>query len=148
MSKLLIVGFNEKYKADEVLLDIIKEEKAELADLEDAVVVTKNAQGKIRVKPYYDILSATRGEKSEFWGVMILSLLENDNQEALVKIGFNQEICSQIEEMMKPNSSAIFILLKKVDFEQAKTKIEKYQGQLLNITLSHQDEKELLSTLK
>ena len=61
MSQLLIAGFNEKYKADEVMLDLLKTEQQHLADLEDAVVVTKNSRGKIRVKPYYDLLAATQG---------------------------------------------------------------------------------------
>ena len=68
MSQLVIVGFNGKYKADEVILDLLKKEQQHLRDLEDAVVITRNAQGKLRIKPYYDILSAIEGHKSQFWG--------------------------------------------------------------------------------
>ena len=74
MIELLVIGFAEKYQADEVMLEILKEEQEKLVDLEDAVVVTKNTAGKIRVKPYYDLIAATRGTQSQFWGTRVLSL--------------------------------------------------------------------------
>ena len=147
MSQLLVVGFEEKYKADEVMLDIIKKEQQHLADLEDAVVITKNAQGKVRVKPYYDILSATQGHKSQFWGSIVSTLFESSDQEALSKIGLDQKICSDLEEMIQPNSSAIFVLLKKIDLERALAGIQEYQGKILHTTLNLEDEEELLQTL-
>ena len=143
MSQLLVVGFQEKYKADEVMLDVIKKEKQHLVDFEDAVVVTKNAQGKLRLKPYYDLLSATKGHKSQFWGSIVSTLLENPNQEALSKIGLSQQICSDLKEMMQPNSSIIMLLLKKVDPEKAIKEIEEHQGQVLHTTLTFESEEEL-----
>ena len=147
MSQLLIVGFNEKYKADEVMLDIIKKEQQHLADLEDAVVITKNALGKVRVKPYYDLVSATKGHKSQFWGSIINTLFESSDQEALSKIGLNQEICSELQKMMTPNSSIILVLLKKIELEQAVAEIQQYQGQILHTTLAFENEEKLAQAL-
>ncbi len=90
MSQLLVAGFPEKYKADEVMLNILTQGQANLADLEDALVVTKDEQGKSRVKSYCDILSATRGEKNEFWGVIITTLLEESDSDSLSTIGINR----------------------------------------------------------
>ena len=147
MSQLLVVGFKEKYKADEVMLDIIKKEQQHLVDLEDAVVVTKNSQGKVRVKPYYDILSATKGHKSQFWGSIISTLLESSDQEALSKIGLDRQVCSNLREIIKPNSSAILALIKKIDLEGAVAEIQKYQGKVLYATLALESEEELLQAL-
>ena len=147
MSKLLIAGFNEKYKADEVMLELLKEEQQNRADLEDAVVVTKNTQGKLRVKPYYDLLSSIKGHKSQFWGSIVSTLLDTSDQEALSKMGLDRQICSEIQEMMKPNSSIIIVLLKKVDLEQAIAEIQKEQGTILHTTLAFENEEELLKAL-
>ena len=147
MSQLLIAGFNEKYKADEVMLDLLKTEQQDLADLEDAVVVTKNSRGKIRVKPYYDLLAATQGNKSQFWGSIINTLFESSDREALSKIGLNEQICLEIQEMMQPNSSAIIVLLKKINLEQATVEIQKYQGKVLHTNLTFESEEELLQAL-
>ncbi len=147
MSQLLVAGFNEKYKADEVMLDLLKKGQQHLDDLEDAVVVTKNAQGKIRVKPYYDLLAATQGNKSKFWGSIITTLFESSDQEALSKIGLNNQICLEIQEMMQPNSSIIIVLVEKINLEQATVDIQKYQGKVLHTTLSFESEEELLKAL-
>ena len=147
MSELLVIGFDEKHKADEVMLEVLKEEQEHMVDLEDAVVVTKNAAGKIRVKPYYDLLAATRGTQSQFWGTLITNLLEDSDQETLAKIGINKQSCESIEQMMQPNSSAIFVLLKSIDFEQATARIEKYQGKILRHNLPSGSEAELLQAI-
>ena len=147
MSQLLVAGFNEKYKADEVMLDLLKKGQQHLDDLEDAVVVTKNTQGKIRVKPYYDLLTATQGNKSQFWGSIITTLFESSDQEALSKIGLNNQICLEIQEMMQPNSSIIIVLVENINLEQATEELQKYQGKVLHTTLSFESEEELLKAL-
>ncbi len=147
MGQLLVIGFNDKHKADEVMLDVLKQEQEHMSDLEDAVVVTQNARGKVRIKPYCDLLDSARGFKSEFWGSMISTLLENDDRDALSKIGLNREICLNIKEMMKPNTSVIFVLLRKFNLEPVKAEIEKYDGVVLYTTLSHAREEELIKLL-
>ena len=147
MSELLIVGFKEKYKADEVMLEILKEEQSNQSDLEDAVVVTRNSQGKLRVKPYYDLLSAAQGHKSQFWGSIISTLFESSDEEALSKIGLNQHILAEIRELMKPNSSIIIALIKKVNLEKEMAYIQKYQGKVLHTTLAFEIEEELFKAL-
>ncbi len=74
------------------MLDLLKKEQQHLADLEDAVVVTKNSQGKIGVKPYYDLLAAVQGHRSQFWGSIVSSLLETSDPETLSKIGLTEKI--------------------------------------------------------
>ena len=147
MSQLLIAGFKEKYKADEVMLDLLKKELEHLVDLEDAVVVTKNSQGKIRVKPYYDLLAATQGHQSQFWGSIVSTLLERSDQEALSKIGLNEQICSEIQEMMQPNSSAIIVLLEPIYFEQAIAEIQTYKGKMLYTALAYDNKEEIYQAL-
>ena len=53
MSELVVVSFEGKFQAEDVLLRLLKLEQASLLDLDDAVVVTKNTAGKVRVKGYH-----------------------------------------------------------------------------------------------
>ena len=143
MSHLLVVGFEEKYKADEVLLDLLKKEQQHLDDLEDAVVVTKNSQGKVRVKPYYDLLAAFQGHKSQFWGSIISTLFESSDKEALSKIGLTEQICSEIEEMMQPDSSIFIVLLKKINLEKALAELQRYEGKVLHTNLAYESKEDI-----
>ena len=147
MSQLLIVGFKEKYKADEVMVELLTKERQYQFDLEDAVVVTQNSQEQLRVKSYYDLLPATEGQKSESLGFIISSLFESSDQEVLAKIGLNQQIIAEIRELMKPDSSIIVVLIYKVNLEQIMAEIEKYQGKVLYTTLAFDSRKELFTAL-
>ena len=147
MSQLLIVGFKKKYKADEVMLELLTKERQYQSDLEDAVVVVKNSQEQLRVKSYYDLLPGTQGHKSNFLGLIISTLFENSDQEALAKIGLNQQIIAEIRELMKPYSSIIVVLINKVNLEQIMAEIQKYQGKVLYTTLTFDSGKELFTAL-
>jgi uncharacterized membrane protein len=146
--ELIVVGFPEKYKADEVMLDILKSESESLSELEDVVVITKNAEGKIRVKPYFDLIAETRGRKSEFWGKFIQTLFEEDEKTSLENIGIDQQFCQKLDANMPINSSAIFILVhNKLDPEKVITKINEYNGVLLRASLIQENENQLYSSL-
>ena len=94
-----------------------------------------------------DLLAATQGHKAQFWGSIISTLLESSDQEALSKLGVNEEIRSEIREMIKPNSSAILVLLKKINFEEVVAEIQKYQGKILHTNLEFDCEEALLKAL-
>ena len=49
MSTLVVIGYNEIHKAEEVRLTLVKLQRDYLIDLEDAVAVTKDAKGKIKL---------------------------------------------------------------------------------------------------
>ena len=49
MSTLVVIGYNELHKAEEVRLTLVKLQRGYLIDLEDAVAVTKDAKGKIKL---------------------------------------------------------------------------------------------------
>ncbi len=50
MSDLIAIGFKDEFKADEVLLDLRKLERDYLIDLEDAAIVIRNKDGKVKIK--------------------------------------------------------------------------------------------------
>ncbi len=108
--ELIVASFPKKYRADEVMLELLKAEEELLINLEDAVVVTENTGGKVRVKPYFDLIAESRGKKSEFLGTFIQNLFKADTQTALAKIGLDRAFCDQVKMSIPANSSAIFIL--------------------------------------
>ncbi len=47
----------------------------------------------------------------------------------------------------RSDSSAIFILLKKIDLEEVKKEVIKYNGKILHVFLSHDSESELFQPI-
>ena len=73
MSELIVVGFETKEKADEVLLSLQKMQKEHLVDLEDAAVVYRKADGKVKVKQAYNLVAggaASSMASGSLWGLL------------------------------------------------------------------------------
>ena len=70
MSTLVVIGYNELHKAEEVRLTLVKLQKDYLIDLEDAVAVTKDANGKIKLHQAVN-LTAAGAVSGGFWGTLI-----------------------------------------------------------------------------
>ena len=58
MSTLVVIGYNEIHKAEEVRLTLVKLQRDYLIDLEDAVAVTKDAKGKIKLHQTVNLTAA------------------------------------------------------------------------------------------
>ena len=70
MSTLVVIGYNDLYQAQEVRLKLIKLQKDYLIDMEDAVVVVKNEDGKVKLHQAIN-LTATGAISGGFWGSLI-----------------------------------------------------------------------------
>lgn len=110
MSELIVVVFDQKLAADHALLDLLGREQAHLADFEDAVVVTKNAQGKIRVKAYHDLLEPVGELSNDLWGGILSSVVFHRSL-AIAQEVFNPDFLVRVEEALQPNSSALLVLV-------------------------------------
>jgi uncharacterized membrane protein len=70
MSTLVVVGYDEPYKADEILLKLRKLQRDYLLDLEDAAVAIKDQQGKLKLHQTVN-LTAEGAIRGGFWGSLI-----------------------------------------------------------------------------
>jgi hypothetical protein len=80
MGQLVVLGFDGITAADEVLNKVRSLKAQHLIDLEDAVVVERDADGKVHVKQAVNLtrLGATSGGLSgAFWGMLVGLLFLN-----------------------------------------------------------------------
>jgi uncharacterized membrane protein len=145
MNELVVVNFDDKYKADEVLLELLKLEQENLADLKDAVVITKNASGKIRVKPYHDLVEP--GDLSnELWGGIISAVFFH--RTLTIKEGtFDSSFLTEVEESLKPNSSSLFVLISSANLEEIIAEFNRFGGKLIRTSFSQDKIENLQKTL-
>lgn len=146
MSELIVISFDDKFKADEVMLSLLKLERDYLIDLEDAVVITKNSAGKIRIKPYYDLI-ADDGLSDNFWGKLIAAIAIDPQPETLAKIGIDQKFCQEFDQAMPLRSSAIFILVRNAEPHQVLEELGKFKGKVLRTSLSKENKAQIQQAL-
>ena len=67
MSTLVVVGYDDPYKAEEIRLKLKKLQKDYLIDMEDAVVAVKDEKGKVKLHQAIN-LTAAGAVSGGFWG--------------------------------------------------------------------------------
>ena len=167
MSELVVVGFDNPEEADRVLLKLSKLKKEYLIDLEDAVVVVRDEAGKVHLKQSINLVSAgaTTGFLSgSLWGTLVGLLFLNPIagfvlggalgvgagalSGSLSDYGINDDFIKSLSETIPVNSSALFILVRKVQTEKVLAELSGVRGKVLRTSLSPDQEKKLQEALQ
>jgi uncharacterized membrane protein len=158
MSDLIIVGYDDEFKAEEVRLMLLKMKKDYLIDLEDAAIAIKNENGKIKLDQMLN-LTAAGALSGGFWGALIGLLFMNPIlgiavgtatgavSGALTDVGVNDRFMKDLASTMKNGSSALFVLVRKATPDKVLQELEGTGGKIIKTSLSHEDEKKLQMAL-
>lgn len=146
MSELFVVGFDGKYKAEEALLSLLKLEEEHLLALDDAVVVLKAADGKLRVKAYHDLTEPVPELGNELWGGIISAVVFHRQLEIAQGL-FDPHFLLNVEESLKPNASALFVLVRSGDPEAVLATLTRVGGELIRTTLPETSQRQLRDAL-
>jgi uncharacterized membrane protein len=158
MSTLVVIEYDDLFKAEEVRLSLMKLRKDYLIDLEDAVVAVKDQKGKVRLHQAVN-LTATGALTGGFWGMLIGMIFLNPLlgmamgaaagavSGALRDVGINDNFMKELAANMKPGSSTLFVLVRKVTPDKVLDEIKGTGGKILQTSLSHEDEAKLQAAL-
>jgi uncharacterized membrane protein len=158
MSDLIAIAYEDEFKAEEVRLTIAKLEREHLIELEDAAVVIKNKEGKVKLKQAIN-LPATGAASGGFWGLLIGTLFlvplfgaavgaaTGAISGALTDIGVDDDFMRELGKSMQNGTSALFILVRKITPDKVLDEVSKYGGKVLRTSLSKDDETQLQEVL-
>ena len=164
MRKLIAVTYDTEFKAEEVRLQFLKMQKSYLVSLEDAVVVEKKQNGKVKLHQMYN-LTASGAVGGGFWGVLIGLIFMNPLlglvvgagagavAGALSDVGINDDFMKQLAEKLTPGTSALFVLVdsdltdKVLDALKIDPATMAHIEKDIQSSLSHEDEAKLQAAL-
>jgi uncharacterized membrane protein len=133
-------------------------QKDYLIDLEDAVVATKDAKGKVKLHQAYN-LTAAGAISGGFWGSLIGLIFLNPIfgaavgatagavSGALTDVGINDKFMKELAATMTPGSSVLFVLVRKSTPDKVLEEVKGTGGKILKTSLSHDDEAKLQAAL-
>lgn len=163
MSELIVAGFNGQFTADQVLLDLMKMQQVHLVDLDDAAVAVRKSDGTIAIKQTSTLVMADAALGSGC-GLLIGAVCLNPLMGTLVggivgaaigkiiklveKIGIKEDFINDVADTLKPDSSAIFVLVSKGLSDQVAQELKKFSATLLRTSLSPKNEQELNEILR
>jgi uncharacterized membrane protein len=158
MSQLIAVAYPDRLTAEEVRLKLWRLQSEYLLELEDAVVVTKNAAGTIKLHQAVN-LTAAGTVSGGFWGTLVGMLFLNPILGAAVgaasgaiagavtDVGINDDFMKALSAKLGPDTSALFVLVRNATPDKVVKEIQQFGGTVLQSSLSHDDEGKLQAAL-
>ncbi len=167
MSELVVIGFDKVEEADAVLLKLEKLQKEYLVDLEDAVIVVRDEQGKVHLKQRFNLPAMGAGSgflSGTIWGGLVGLLFLNPLagmalggavgagagalSGSLTDYGIDDKFIRSLGETIPQSSSALFILLRKIQWDRVMADLPDLRGRVLKTSLSLEQEKRLRDALE
>lgn len=166
MAELVVIGFDTLQEADRVLTELRRLEREYLIDLEDAVVAIRQPDGKVQLKQSINLVgagAASGGMSGALWGSLIGLLFLNPlagfavgglagaGAGALtgsaIDYGINDDFIRSLAGTLKPDSSALFVLVRKAQPEKVLAELSQFKGHVLRTSLSPEQEARLQAAL-
>jgi uncharacterized membrane protein len=158
MSTLIVVRYDDSYKAEEVRLKLRKLQSEYLLDLEDAVVAVKDEKGKVKLHQALN-LTAAGAITGGFWGSLVgliflspllgmaIGAAAGAASGALTDVGIDDNFMKELAATMTPGSSTLFVLVRRATPDKVLEELKGTGGKVLKTSLSHDDEAKLQAAL-
>jgi len=153
-STIIVLGFDHQYGAEGMLEHIDKFQKEGLITLEDAVLAAREVGGQVTIKQANPQTGKTSLKGSGvgllaglLLGGPILGAAAGAGIGAIVgsvrDFGLDDHFVKGISDSLKPESSALFLLVKDAKTEELQGRFKNYEARVLTTTLSPEKQKAL-----
>lgn len=164
MADLICVAFDEPDTADKVLHALTAMSKEQLIQLEDACVVIRPLEGEPQLKqmlPLTKVGALSGGSSGALWGALVGLLFLNPLAGMVIgagvgaatgalagslsDYGIDDNFIKDLGARIKPNSSALFLLIRKVTADKVleRLRAEGFHGHVLQTSLTNEQEEAL-----
>ncbi|MCA3554092.1 DUF1269 domain-containing protein [Aestuariivirga sp.] len=158
MADLIAITYETEEKAETVRKRVLELQKEYLISLQDAVVVVKDADGKIKLNQLLNTTAAGAASGS-FWGLLVglvfmmplagvlLGAAAGALGGKLSDYGINDEFMKGVAEAIKPGNAALFLLVRNMTADKVLADLAPYGGTVLRTSLDETKEKALRDAL-
>ena len=161
MSTLVAVVFDDETTAFEMRTALMRMQKEYLIELEDSVVVTRNAKGKTKLDQAVSLTSAG-ALGGGFWGLLIGLIFLNPLMGAAIgaaagaisgrttDLGLDDKMMKDVAQSFKPGTSALFVLIRKATADKVLNGLKDFagRGKVFQTSLNKDDEETLREALE
>jgi len=158
MADLIAIGYPDEATADAAAAEAQRLARDLIIQPDAIAVIVRDEEGGYHVHTNHHLVGggATWGM---FWGLLfgllffipVFGMAVGAGMGALfgklAKSSIDKQFQDQVRDMLKPGTSALFLMLEKVTPDKAVEAMSKYGGTVLKTSLSKQDEKELQEAL-
>lgn len=154
MANLVVIAFDTETGAEDMRDKLVDMQKRHLVTLEDAAVVIRHQDGKVKVKQATSLVGqgALGGA---FWGLLIgiifwmpwlglaIGAASGALGGALNDIGVDDKFIKDVGNTIEPGHSALFLLVREATVDKMVDELKPFDGKILQTSLSKEDEEKL-----
>ena len=158
MADLIAIGYPDESTAELAAAEARRLARDLIIEPDAIAVIVRDSEGKFHVHTsHHPVGSGTSW--GVFWGLLfgllffvpVIGLAVGAGLGALLgkvaKSGIDRQFQDQVRGMLKPGTSALFLMVEKVTPDKAVEAMSKYGGTVLKTSLSRQGEQELQEAL-
>jgi uncharacterized membrane protein len=154
MDKLFVLKFADETTAQQVLGTLKNLQDRKLIKVDDAAIVTLRQDGKPKIQQMHNLVGAG-ALGGAFWGMLIGLLFFMPLLGAAVgaasgalagkmrDIGIDDNFIKQVGSSIQPGESALFLLVSEAVADKVMPELKQYKFQLIQTSLSKEDEEKL-----
>jgi len=158
MSDLIAIAYPDQYTAEtvrETLSDLVAQH---VIELEDAVVVTRDEEGKVKL--HQAVQPAAKGAAGGLlWGGLIgllflapligmaIGAAAGGAAGALIDIGIDDKFMKSLGRSLTPGGAALILLVRKVTPDKVLPQIQRYGGEVIQTSLDEETDARLREAL-
>jgi uncharacterized membrane protein len=157
-SRIVVFGFDDRYAAAATLEDFNAMQEEGLIEIEDAVVASRGSGSTVDIeqtRPLTGKYAGRGGGVGLLAGLLvggpILGLVLGASFGAIISAlkdyGIDDKFVKQVSEWVRPNTSALFLLVKEAKAEEVLERLRSLNAKVLTTTLPEEAEKRLKETL-
>ena len=159
MSDLIVISFEDEQTAFALRAELAKLQQEYLIEMDDAVVVTKDDKGKVKLHQAVN-LTAAGAVGGGFWGMLIGMIFLNPLAGAAIgagagalsgklrDLGISNDFMKELGETFQPGTSALFVLVRKATPDKVLEGLKGFKGKVLKTSLTKDKEEELREVLE
>lgn len=154
MADLIVLAFDTEDGAIAMRDRLISLQKQQLIELEDAAVVVRREDGKVKVKQVASLAGAG-ALGGAFWGMLIgllffapwlglaIGAVTGAVAGGLSDIGVDDKFIKDVGNQIEPGHSALFLLVRKVTADKVVDQVKDMHPTVLQTSLSEEQEEKL-----
>ena len=158
MSDLIVIAYPDEATAQNVWDELVELQNDYLVDLEDAVIIRRDRNGKLHVTTPAHHAVAWGTLSGMFWGVLIgliflfpLAPLVGGLMGAALgaagNLGIKDDFKRRVQDQVQPGTSAILVVVRKATPDKFIEALRPYGGTVLQTSLTHDAEQQLMKAL-
>lgn len=158
MSDLVFIAFPNEQKAEEVRDRILGMQKEYLIELGDAVIATKDEQGRVKLNQMVNT-TAAGAASGAIWGTLVglifmaplvgtaIGAASGALGGYLTDTGIDDKFMKEAAGALSPGSAGLFLLIRKLTADKVLADLEGVGGTVMRTSFDHEQEQKLRNAL-